>query len=53
VMGVVLVLSVYPVPVPPWRALPYIFLGFLGAGLGISAVTWAGSHRRDGKAASA
>ena len=32
VVGAVLVLSVFPVPDPPWRYLPFIFAGLLGLG---------------------
>jgi amino acid transporter len=36
ILGVVLTLSVFPVPDVPWRYLPYIFLFFVLLGMGIS-----------------
>ena len=36
ILGIVLLLSVYPVPDAPWLYLPYIFLLTLAAGAGIS-----------------
>jgi amino acid transporter len=37
-LGVVLVLSIFPAPPPPWRYLPYIFLAAVLAGVGTTAV---------------
>ena len=36
ILGIVLVLSVYPLPDAPWLYLPYIFAATLAAGLGVS-----------------
>jgi len=36
ILGIVLLLSVYPVPDAPWLYLPYIFAATLAAGVGIS-----------------
>jgi amino acid transporter len=36
ILGIVLVLSVYPLPDAPWLYLPYIFAATLAAGVGIS-----------------
>ncbi len=36
-IGTVLFMSVIPVPEAPWRYLPYIFLGMLAAGSGLTA----------------
>jgi amino acid transporter len=38
ILGLVLTLSVFPVPPPPWRYLPYIFLTALLVGLGTTAI---------------
>jgi amino acid transporter len=38
VLGVVLVLSIFPVPPAPWRYLPYIFLASMVAALGVTAL---------------
>jgi len=35
-LGLVLVLSIFPVPAAPWRYLPYLFLAILASGMGIS-----------------
>jgi amino acid transporter len=43
ILGAVLGLSVFPVPPPPWRYLPYLFLAFVAAG---SAISWLYSQRR-------
>jgi amino acid transporter len=36
ILGVVLTLSVFPIPDAPWRYLPYIFLLFVFLGMGVS-----------------
>jgi amino acid transporter len=36
VLGLVLFMSIIPVPDPPWRYLPYVFAGLLAAGMIIS-----------------
>ena len=36
ILGIVLLLSVFPIPTAPWLYLPYIFAATLAAGLGIS-----------------
>jgi amino acid transporter len=43
VLGVVLFMSIYPVPDAPWRYLPYIFAGLLVAGMTITG--YLGSQR--------
>ena len=42
IIGAVLVMSVLPVPDAPWRYLPYIFVGMLLAGTGLTA--WCQRH---------
>ncbi len=43
ILGTVLGLSVFPVPPPPWRYLPYLFLIYVAGG---TAISWFYSERR-------
>lgn len=40
ILGIVLALSIFPVPPAPWRYLPYIFLGCMVVGVSSSAYFW-------------
>lgn len=40
ILGIVLALSIFPLPPSPWRYLPYIFLGSILVGIGSSAYFW-------------
>jgi len=53
VLGIVLALSVYPAPAPPWRYLPYAFAALMAGGGAISAICLGWEPRRGGDPASA
>lgn len=40
ILGIVLALSLFPLPPSPWRYLPYIFLATVIAGICVSAIFW-------------
>jgi len=40
ILGIVLALSIFPVPPAPWRYLPYIFLGSMIVGISASTYFW-------------
>jgi peptidoglycan/LPS O-acetylase OafA/YrhL len=47
ILAAVLALSVFPVPAPPWRYLPYLFLSALLAGIAVSLLCARGTKSDD------
>jgi len=50
ILGIVLALSIFPVPPAPWRYQPYIFLGSMIIGISASAYFWRKNKAQHGSA---